>query len=309
MSKWCGYTVIVLLLSLSVYMGSEYASITSEKLTLVEVKDAILSQGWRGALSKPGSFKWVDVPKEYRTPEVWALGIWSELVDTSAVPDSIRGPEYYKTLVKLGPDRIQAVVPEKYLTSEVILAGFEYFGRTWGGYQSADFDWLSHVPSSAWNHDLAVKAAFCGGLEFIPDSLVDKDVVANALLPGSRIKWYFRFIPDREKNPTLCEKAVTADPTNIKFVPNELVDRKLALRLAVQSPSFLGGQIPSRFLSRRFYLDIVKANGAALEYIPWPERDKEMCLAALENSNAAWDFVPKKLIFDEKFMSSLMASK
>jgi hypothetical protein len=100
----------------------------------------------------------------------------------------------------------------------------------------------------------------------------------------------FRYVPYELRTVEICLEALQRWDKAIQFIPAELLKNA-----TIRGLQEIKGGNGMRTKTEQEYLEIVRQDGYALQYVPWERRTAKLCLAAVQQNDWALHYVPVEL--------------
>ena len=179
---------------------------------------------------------------------------------------------------------------------------------------------LNMLPLELINLDICKVALFSGcSMDCIPFKMINEDLCLFAMkmnpklftkIPTHlenyarlseiyvrRINPSFRNYPKQLITSEMCIEAIDKDPSQIKYVPRELLTQEMYTTAACALGVDVGVIIDEMWITADLLKEHVKNH--SLESIPEAMRTKDLCLTAVKRSGCELEFVPKNADFAE----------
>ncbi len=207
---------------------------------------------------------WIEyVPKKLMTPIVCESAVSADGSNIELIPEELRTKELWELAVRENGRMIDKV-PEELRTDELLLMAIKSYPEC---------------------------------IKLFPEELKTKEVCLRAVSKCGRLVEY---VPQSLRTYEMYYAA--ADNWIIKDIPDEYLDKKLALKVFASEECYVYTTVPyifSKVPDPEVYLAAVRKDGRALRYVPDESKTYEMCLDAVHGDLNAVKYIPDSLFTDE----------
>ncbi|MEQ6391236.1 DUF4116 domain-containing protein [Bacillaceae bacterium S4-13-58] len=116
-----------------------------------------------------------------------------------------------------------------------------------------------------------------------------------------------KMIPKKLHSVPLCLEAVRQNASAIKYVSRKVITEDICLEAVRTDGTIIeySTYIPDIFRTKKLYLEAIKQNGQAIEFVPDKYKSEKFCIIAIEQNGLALEFVPNKILSKELILLAI----